>query len=567
MSSIPFFLTIVTACLLCCDTTSWPSLHCFSSSILTASLLSISTSCLPTSIRCIVQFIIGEIVIIICLIDSYCQFLFVTPITPQILSNFLLSDTREIQEFLSLFINGKIISYWQIIVMLLLSLILPLSYLPLFNRYTSSASFNSKKFKKGGLILLIFCFVFEIPTTYRFSLLFYQQHNLQNIEGLIFRHYHEEVPTPLHRFAFSYFSVRESTNVLERIKRSSSNVEIDSCSHLSPHIVLIIGESYNKHHSSLYGYRKATTPFQQKRKENGELFVFTDVVTPWNITSNVFYDIFSIWEYGMQRKLDEYPMFPFLFRRAGYSVNFYSNQYLLRGFRKRVTNQAGHFFLADEEMSDSLFDYRNMKSFKYDLGLVAQVANNKNESYYTDFSLDIIHLIGQHFDYSKRYPHSQSKFTTKDYEEKNYSDEAKEIVMHYDNATYYNDLVLDSIINIYERENAIILFVADHGEEIYDDLPIHGRLFQKPTQSQAKQEFEVPLWIWCSNTYRRNHPNVIHAITESVNKPFMTDGIPQVLLSLAGISSLWEDDSRNLLSPHYRCKQRIIGGEVNYDEL
>ena len=128
--------------------------------------------------------------------------------------------------------------------------------------------------------------------------------------------------------------------------------------------MLVIGESYNKHHSALYGYRLPTTPLQQRRKDGGELFVFDDVVSPWNITSNVFLDIFSVWECGMASRIDDMPLFPVLFRRAGYSVNFFSNQYLLRGFHKGATNQSGHFFLADSEMSDSLFTFRNRKPSK-----------------------------------------------------------------------------------------------------------------------------------------------------------------------------------------------------------
>ena len=141
------------------------------------------------------------------------------------------------------------------------------------------------------------------------------------------------------------------------------------------------------------------------------------------------------------------------------------------------------------------------------------------------------------------------------------------MVMHYDNATYYDDMVLDSILSVYEKDNVVVLFVADHGEEVYDDQPVHGRLFQTPTPSQARYEFEVPMWIWCSESYRLSHPDVIHDIELSVNKPFLTDGLPQLLLSLAGISSSWNDESHNLLSPKYKCKPRIIGGDTNYDEI
>ncbi|MBQ2498880.1 MAG: hypothetical protein II523_02585, partial [Bacteroidales bacterium] len=59
----------------------------------------------------------------------------------------------------------------------------------------------------------------------------------------------------------------------------------------------------------------------------------------------------------------------------------------------------------------------------------------------------------------------------------------------------------------------------------------------------------------------------MESIVNSLEKPFMTDGMPQILLYLSGISSTWNDDSRNLLSPDYQCKTRIISGCADYDRL
>jgi len=277
--------------------------------------------------------------------------------------------------------------------------------------------------------------------------------------------------------------------------------------------------------------------------------------------------MFSHWEHGNSRHISSYPLFPILFKRAGYEVTFFSNQYLLKGFRKGATNQAGHFFLADNTLSDSLFSYRNRKSSKYDLGLVGQFKQYIKKAERPAYTLDIVHLVGQHFEYSIRYPHSQTAFTLYNYKDRTLNTDSKQIVMHYDNATRYNDIVLDSILTIHEQKEAIVLFVADHGEEVYDDLPVHGRLFQEPTKLQAKNEFEVPMWIWCSKSYQEKHPNIVSAISSSTSKAFLTDGLPQVLLYLAGIKCEWSNDKNNILSRHYQPKQRIIGGIADYDKL
>lgn len=565
MKIVSLFLTCLTASLLCIDTINRLSIHVVTAPTITAFLLSWPTSFLPNKLREIIGVLLGEAVITICIIDCYCQEFFLTPITPQILSNVLLSDSRESKEFVSAFIDIHALTHWRILMEVLLAVALPLSYLTFSQK--RKTIINTQLYRRILIAFLAICFIYEVPSVYRFVQLFRQSGDLKKMEGLIFRHYHEEIPTPLHRFAFAWYSLKQSSQQLTSIKHATFSAQIDSCTHLSPHIVLVIGESYNKHHSTLYGYQLPTTPLQQSRFDGGELYVFSDVVTPWNITSNVFLDLFSVCEYGMPETASAKTLFPMLFRRAGYSVNFFSNQYLLKGFRRGATNQAGHFFLADGEMSDSLFTFRNKKRSKYDMGLVEQVSEFKNRRNQAKFTLDIIHLIGQHFDYALRYPKSEATFSINDYSDRGISKGEKKVVMHYDNATHYNDKVLDSIINVYKQDDVIILFVSDHGEEVYDDMKIHGRLFQEPTAKQAKYEFEIPMWIWCSVSYRCNNPVIIRQIEQSVDKPFMIDGIPQLLLYLAGISSKWNKDSRNVLLPDYQCKKRIIYGSKDYNLL
>ena len=564
MKSSNLFLTCLTACLLCIDATNGLSIHSLTSPILTALLLSWPTSVLPNRIRPLIQFLLGECVIAVCLVDCYCQEFLGSPITPQLLSNVLLSDARETHEFLSSFIGFNVILRWRIASLLLLALLLPVSF---FVKCKLQPVLRIKKLRYAWLTVLLLCTAYEIPAIYKFAKLFMQKQNMESMEGLIFRHYHEQAPTPLHRLIFAYYASEQSEHVLEEIKQSTFNAGIDHCEYTSPHIVLVIGESYNKHHSSLYGYRLPTTPLQQRRMDAGELFLFTEAVTPWNITSNVFLDMFSLWEQGSRQHISKYPLFPILFQRAGYEVTFFSNQYLLKGFRKGATNQAGHFFLADVELSDSLFSYRNRKSSRYDMGLVGQLEQYTKNTERPAHTLDIVHLVGQHFEYTVRYPHSQSTFSTSNYKERVLDKDACQIVMHYDNATRYNDTVIDNLLSLYEEEDAIVLYVADHGEEVYDELSTHGRLFQEPTGPQAKNEFEVPLWIWCSRSYQDRHPDIISAIQSSTAKTFLTDGIPQILLYLAGIKCEWRDDSRNVLSPRYQPKPRIIGGSAVYDKL
>lgn len=113
-------------------------------------------------------------------------------------------------------------------------------------------------------------------------------------------------------------------------------------------IILVIGESFSKAHSSLYGYKLSTNPLLGKLKENGELICFENVITPYNATHSTMQAIFSVGEFGSS------PLFPCFFKEAGYYTHISENQYLLG---------AAMNFLTDKKLSDLMFS--NRQEFKY----------------------------------------------------------------------------------------------------------------------------------------------------------------------------------------------------------
>ncbi len=542
------------------------SLHLLTAPAVTSFMISWPTSFLPRLPRNFLQLVLGEAVILLCVADTYCTQFLGSPISIRIVQIVLQTDVREAGEFFSSFFAPGVILQWRIASILLLFLVFP--FVLYTKRSVLDGFLKGRPVKVCCAVVLSACIVYEAPAACRYARIFTPDIGQKELEGMIFRKYHKEVSTPVHRTVFALYAIRRSKDTLEKIRHSTMTAAVDSCSYRSPHIVLVIGESCNRHHSSLYGYSLPTATLQQARMQAGELFLFKDAVSPWNITSNVFLDMFSMWGYGMERDFCEAPLFPRIFREAGYHVSFFSNQFALKGTRRGVASIAGNHFISDTGFSKELFSYRYRRKHRFDMKLVQQYAKYRKKGRAKEHTLDIIHLIGQHFTYSKRYPEDCTRFTVDDYSARtDISREARETVMHYDNATAYNDMVLDSILGICVEQEAIVLFVADHGEQVYDGLKVQGRLFREPDAVQARYEFEVPMWIWCSRNYREKHPDVVEEIRLACEKPFMTDDIPQILLYLAGISCEWYDDARNPLSPGYSCKPRVIGGVADYDRL
>lgn len=570
------FFVCLAGCLLCIDTETDFSLHTLTAPLATILLLSLVTVWIPRVARGVVQVLLGCTVLAICLFDCYCQLFLGSQVTPQIMTTILETDAREAGEFFSTFIGLNVFLKWRILLLLLLMVTLPVLYVPAVRRKLMNCWLRVKeRWLKGGgnwlngtmLAVAIFCVVVEVGPTVHFFSIFNPRADQTDTEGAIFGKRHREVSTPLHRTLFAWHTARQSENTFDGFSQLTYDAQIDAVSHRSPHIVFVIGESYNKHHASLYGYALPTTPRQEARRNAGELTVFSDVVSPWNITSSAFLHLFSVNRKGVDKRIGECPLFPVLFRRAGYRVTFFSNQFVLRGLFRGPTNHAGHFFLSSHRLSDTLFDYRNGRKSHFDMGLVWKLAEWREDHPEPPYTLDIVHLMGQHFEYEERYPARERRFGEHDYAGRKLNVQARRTVMDYDNATLYNDQVVDSILSMYEKEEAVVIYLSDHGDEVYDELPVQGRQFREPGWVEARNEFEVPLWIWCSDIYRERHPEVVNSIRAAAYKPMMSDNVSQMLLWLAGIESAWTDETQNPLSPAYRGKARIIAGTVNYDEL
>lgn len=305
---------------------------------------------------------------------------------------------------------------------------------------------------------------------------------------------HAVLYQPIYRLVFSIYANELTASQVTKLVRAADKVKVDSCSFTSPEIVLIIGESYNRHHSSQYGYVMPTTPRQKKRERTGRLVKFTDVVAPWNLTSFVFKNLFSMHVVGQKGEWCDYPLFPELFRKAGYHVTFLTNQFLPKA-KEAVYDFSGGFFLNNPKLSAAQFDTRNDKLHVFDEGLLKDYDELKAQE--GDHNLTIFHLIGQHVVYRQRSPKDRKHFKGDDYIDIKPNLNARErgILSDYDNAILYNDSIVDQIMQRFEQREAIVIYVPDHGEECYEgDMHFFCRLHSADIDARlAHAEFDIPL--------------------------------------------------------------------------
>ena len=375
---------------------------------------------------------------------------------------------------------------------------------------------------------------------------------------------------PVYRLAFSIFANELASQQIDRLIEAKDKVKVDSCTFKSPNIVLIIGESYGKHHSQQYGYFMPTTPRQIKLQKSGLLVPFSDVVSPWNLTSFVFKNVFSLHVVGEKGEWCDYPLFPELFRKAGYHVTFITNQFLPKA-KEAVYDFSGGFFLNHPELSQAMFDTRNDQLYQYDSGLLDDF-DKKEKQQSTDHNLIIFHLIGQHVAYKQRYPSDRRHFHVDDYTNKRSDLNVSErsVLAHYDNAILYNDSIVNQIVKRFKNQDAIVIYMPDHGEECYEGN--RGFICRKHSAAidydLARYEFEIPFWVYCSKKYIANHPEVFREIKAAKNRRLMTDALPHMLLYLAGIHTKDYHAEYNILSSKYDEKRpRLLKNTTDYDKL
>lgn len=355
--------------------------------------------------------------------------------------------------------------------------------------------------------------------------------------------------------------MRVSINNTKSVESANTNLE-------NINVVFVLGESFIKWHSPLYGYYRNTNPFLVKERKKGRLFVFNDVVTPFNNTMETERNVFSCNSMLDDEQWPDAPLFHAVFKKAGFNVYMWD---ILRNPDSRdVGDISTNTLLYSKEILD-IYDGLNNKSFAYDGQLIddfKKISVNK-----CNRNLMIFHLTGQHFPFSERYPKMKkfSKFTNSNPSGNILlTNKMKKGINDYDNATLYNDWIMEQIIEEFKDYNTVLIYFSDHGEEVYDYRNSMGRTISPSdglVDEWLKYEFEIPFMIWCSDTYIHNNKDVVDKIKSSLDKPFMTDVVYQLFFHVAGINTKWYNSQRDVLNNNYQIRDRILGNGMNYDKL
>lgn len=303
------------------------------------------------------------------------------------------------------------------------------------------------------------------------------------------------------------------------------NPDVDKDGNL---FVLVIGESQSASHIQAYGYQKATTPKLVERLKEPNHLLFNNVFSSWPQTVQALsYALTNANQYNQVEVSDAYSLIE-IARAVGFDTYWLSNQRKYCMYETPITvisSTANHEIWTNgsAKMEGVFFDEELVNR-------LPKVDPNKN-------TLIIIHLMGSHQKYEKRVPKEFRQFTGAD-----------EVVASYDNSILYTDYVVDEIYNKAKKNPAFkaLVYFSDHGEEPH---VVGGH----DPVNVTYQMLKVPLFVYLSDSYRKNHLNLFESLKSNEHKYFSNDLIFDLMVSLMRIEGVPNfEESLNLSSKKYR---------------
>ncbi|WP_100951341.1 phosphoethanolamine transferase [Helicobacter pylori] len=326
-------------------------------------------------------------------------------------------------------------------------------------------------------------------------------------------------------------------------------------------VILVIGESASRNFMQLYGYNAPNNPLlselanereRERERESNNLFVFSDTISKEAHTSDVFENLLNYSNAEINKPWYHYHNMIDIFKRSHYETFW---------LEKQIVDEWG--------ITQNLVSNRSKNRYyilgnygAYDEELVKFYSKNVQPKLKSK-NFIVFHLLGSHSWYADRFPKSFAKFKPSDLSFSNLhasNDRDKQIVADYVNSLYYNDFVLNGIFNLFKDKDAIVFYLSDHAQDIFESGPTYGH-------SCSKAGLEIPFMIYVSDIFKEKHPEKVKLIKNALNKPFMSDDLIHSLLPLVGIHTKDEIESKNLFSPKFdsQRKRAVCYGSMNYD--
>ena len=324
-------------------------------------------------------------------------------------------------------------------------------------------------------------------------------------------------------------------------------------------VVLVIGESSRYDRWSLNGYRRETNPLLAQEPN---LVSFSDVLTgvaATRISVPVMISRKAITE-SLHAGFSE-KSFITAYKEAGFKTYWISNQMSFGKFDTPISVFANE---ADVTQFLNLGGFTDTSSF--DKALLEPLKAAMNGP--SQKKLIVLHTLGNHWNYSHRYPQEFDKWQPSLFGVTNpaYTNLANRQALNnsYDNSVLYTDWFLAQVIRTLKSSNQLsaMMYFSDHGETLYDGsckLAFHGH--------NTQFEFHIPALMWYSDLYKAAYPEKVEQLVRHKRARLNTENVFHSLLDLSDIHYPDERLEKSFLSSKLRPHKRYVDsyGWTDYD--
>lgn len=466
----------------------WELLHDFIICYFTVLALYI----IPQKIRNIGIVILLILLLINSFVETSCLISINSVFSSDMVSIILATNIGESREFISTYFSLKIVVIWIIIILFFVVCLINKTALNKVGRYVAKVIIS---------IVFICALYLGFKGTKSFRLKFYDKVS-----------------------SFVKFEVPPDLRPYQQFNKYNSDLN-----DTPEYVVMIIGESFSKYHSSLYGYEKETNPKLKELQNDSLLIVYDNAESPAINTIEAFKRIMSTYGDDLVDSLAWYKCLalPTVMSSSGYNTVWISNQSPTGVYDNVATRYSElcdtsifvgstvrgiHRNDLDEELLIRLSDYTFKDGDKYFI---------------------VLHLMGSHCKFSERYPVEMGIFNKEDYMK--HPTAQREVRAAYDNSILYNDLIVSEIFKFFENKETLGLYFSDHGLDVYKSSPDYcGHAISSDITSMIAGK-QIPFMMYTSESMQEEYSNIIYQLDSVFALGFNTGRMTETIISVFNI--------------------------------
>lgn len=338
------------------------------------------------------------------------------------------------------------------------------------------------------------------------------------------------MPYAIYNGTIEYLKNKKSINE----KRDTFNGVEAKMAETPPNIIVVIGETLRGDHLPMNNYNRMTMPLLSKE---GNLLTFKSMKsTGFHTNSSLPYILTRADSLNTNRGFEE-QSFITIFKNAGYKSAWFANQDISSSY-SYFTHETDTLVHVNSQRP--LYSYQKWLDMDVIPYFSEWTEKNKDKPW-----LAIIHSIGSHWWTKLHYSDEDAVFLP-DLDSKELSVlRPEQIINSYDNSIIATDRFLHSLIEHIKEDNALLIYVSDHGESLGEGGRwLHGE--------DAPELHDIASLVWYSPKYAMNFPLKIEALRNNVAKPSSSDDLffsvidaADIKTSVSDVSKSWFNEQKN----------------------